>query len=105
VTKSTALATLVLFRVGKKWCSSSLPTTTRYLIHNHLVPLSLSGSTLVPTTAWISYIHWTIVWRPLSLVTIRNKPRTPSQYKLVNIKLRGILLSMSKLRARAATMT
>jgi hypothetical protein len=75
--------------VGKKWCSSSPPTSTSYLIHNHTVSRPLPGSTLGPTTAWIGNVLWAIVWRSLTRVTVRNKSWTPSQHKLVNSKLLG----------------
>jgi hypothetical protein len=89
VTKSTALATHLLFEVGKKWCYSSQTTPSRHMIHNHLVPHPLPVYTLVLTIAWIRNVLWPIVWSPLSMVTVRNKPGTPSQHKLVNSKLRG----------------
>jgi hypothetical protein len=89
MTKSTALTTLILFGVNKKWCSSYPPTPTTNLIHNHLVPRPLPRSTLGPTTAWIGDILWAIVRRPLTQVTVRNKSWIPSQHKLVNSKLLG----------------
>jgi hypothetical protein len=85
--KSTALATLVLLWVIKKWRRSLTSRSTEYLIHNHLVPRPLSRAPLVPTVSWICNVRWTIVWRPLSRVPERHEAGPSCLDKRVDTEL------------------
>jgi hypothetical protein len=87
VAKSTALATLVLLWVIKKWHRSSTSHSTGYLIHNHHVSRPLSRAPLVPTVSWICNVHWTVVWRPLSRVLERHEAGPLCLYKRVDTEL------------------
>jgi hypothetical protein len=87
VAKSTALATLVLLWVIKKWCRSPTLRSTGYLIYNHHVPRRLSRAPLVLTVSWICNVRWTVVWRPLSRVPERHEAGPPCLDKHVDIEL------------------
>jgi preprotein translocase subunit SecG len=88
VTKSTALATLVLLGGSKKRGGSPTSRSSGYFIHNHLVSRPLSRSTLVLFVSWICYILWTVVWRPLSRVPERLELGAPCLHKRVDSELR-----------------
>ena len=85
--KSTTFATLVLLGVSKKGGCSPSPRSTGNLVHDHLVPRPLPGSTFVPTGTWIRNVFWPSVRWPLTLVQERLETGRPSLYKAVNTEL------------------